>query len=210
MGRTEPCCETKDGETNTYTYDMTGVHIANQNGVVTSYLKDYHGNVVAKANVLGSMIDEIYSRRDYDAFGNQWKGTQSDPFGYCGEYYDSESGLVYLRNRYYDSASGRFITEDPIKDGLNWYSYCGCEPVMGIDPSGLVNGETEELILALLRLTENKINYENYIYDRDFGTSYAGPYYSGNNHEDQDNYYNQKLRIRSIMPRLPHDSPAMV
>ena len=115
---------------------------------------------------------EIYR---YDAFGNQWRGTQSDPFGYCGEYYDSESRLVYLRKRYYDSASGRFITEDPIKDGLDWYSYCGCEPVMGIDPSGLVNGETEELILALLRLTENKINYENYIHDRDFGTSYAGP-----------------------------------
>ena len=131
--------ENKADSVNTYTYDMTGVHIANQNGVVTSYLKDYHGNVVAKANALGNMIDEIYSRRDYDAFGNQWQGTQSDPFGYCGEYYDSESGLVYLRNRYYDSATGRFITEDPIKDGLNWYVYCSNNPVMFVDPSGLIH-----------------------------------------------------------------------
>ena len=136
--------ETKDGEINIYTYDMTGVHIANQNGVVTSYLKDYHGNVVAKANVLGSMIDEIYSRRDYDAFGNQWKGTQSDPFGYCGEYYDSESGLVYLRNRYYDSKTGRFITEDPIKDGLNWYVYANNNPIFYKDLTGLAPEDHDE------------------------------------------------------------------
>ena len=60
-----------------------------------------------------------------------------NPFRYCGEYYDEETGLIYLRNRYYDSSIGRFITEDPAKDGLNWYSYCGGNPVMFVDPWGL-------------------------------------------------------------------------
>ena len=60
-----------------------------------------------------------------------------NPFRYCGEYYDEETGLIYLRNRYYDSSTGRFITEDPAKDGLNWYSYCGGNPVMFVDPWGL-------------------------------------------------------------------------
>ena len=32
----------------------------------------------------------------YDAFGNQFIGDEPDPFGYCEEYYDNESGLVYL------------------------------------------------------------------------------------------------------------------
>ena len=43
----------------------------------------------------------------------------------------------YLRNRYYSPTIGRFITEDPIKDGLNWYAYCGNNPVMFVDPWGL-------------------------------------------------------------------------
>ncbi len=63
-------------------------------------------------------------------------GDVPDPFGYCGEYLDGESGLIYLRNRYYDSMSGRFITEDPIKDGLNWYSYCYNNPIIYVDIDG--------------------------------------------------------------------------
>ena len=42
---------------------------------------------------------------------------------------------IYL---YYDSSIGRFINEDPVKDGLNWYSYCDSNPIMFYDPSGLV------------------------------------------------------------------------
>ena len=102
--------ETKDGEINIYTYDMTGVHIANQNGIVTSYLKDFHGNIVGKTTAAGVLVEEPGNKMDYDAFGNQWIGDTPDPFGYCGEYYDYESGLIYLRNRYYDSSIGRFIT----------------------------------------------------------------------------------------------------
>jgi RHS repeat-associated protein len=63
--------------------------------------------------------------------------TPHNPFRYCGEYYDDETDLIYLRNRYYDNQTGRFITEDPIKDSLNWYSYCGNNPIMFIDPWGL-------------------------------------------------------------------------
>lgn len=129
--------ENKTDITNTYTYDMTGVHIANQNGTVTSYLKDYHGNIAGKTTKTGAMFNEMGTTMDYDAFGNQWQGDVPDPFGYCGEYLDGESGLIYLRNRYYDSMSGRFITEDPIKDGLNWYAYAENNPIIMIDPNGL-------------------------------------------------------------------------
>ena len=59
------------------------------------------------------------------------------PFGYCGEYTDDETGFVYLRNRYYDPEVGRFITEDPIRDGVNWYVYCENNPVSNLDPNGL-------------------------------------------------------------------------
>ncbi|MCC8174771.1 MAG: RHS repeat-associated core domain-containing protein [Odoribacter sp.] len=126
--------ETTDSSVNTYTYDATGVYIANQNGTVTSYLKDMHGNIAAKADSSGAKLEESYM--NYDAYGNQWQGDTPDPFGYCGEYYDEESGLIYLRNRYYESETGRFITEDPAQDGTNWYSYCAGNPVNCVDPIG--------------------------------------------------------------------------
>lgn len=77
---------------------------------------------------------------EYDAFGNQKNSIANDtnPFRYCGEYFDGETGLIYLRARYYDPGLGRFISEDPIRDGLNWYVYCGNNPIRFIDPSGLL------------------------------------------------------------------------
>ena len=75
----------------------------------------------------------------YTAYGEPTSANSSiyNPFGYTGEYTDLSSGLIYLRNRYYDPSIGRFITEDPARDGLNWYAYCGDNPVMFVDPWGL-------------------------------------------------------------------------
>ena len=101
----------------------------------TLYLYNGHGDVTGTTNKDGN-IKKTY---DYDAFGNEISPDSSDtnPFRYCGEYYDSETESIYLRARYYNMSTGRFISEDPIKDGLNWYAYCGGNPVMFWDPSGL-------------------------------------------------------------------------
>ena len=65
----------------------------------------------------------------------------TNPFRYCGEYFDKESGSIYLRNRYYTPSNGRFITEDPICSGSNWYTYCNGNPVMFLTQRGLrMNG----------------------------------------------------------------------
>jgi RHS repeat-associated protein len=62
-------------------------------------------------------------------------------------YQEDATGLKLLGHRYYDSSLGRFITRDPIKDGRNWYAYCGNDPVNGVDPSGLLTiaGDTSGL-----------------------------------------------------------------
>ena len=109
----------------------------------TLYLYNGHGDVTGTTNKDGN-IKKTY---DYDAFGNEISPDSSDtnPFRYCGEYYDSETESIYLRARYYNMSTGRFISEDPIKDGLNWYAYCGGNPVMFVDPWGLaeysINGK---------------------------------------------------------------------
>ena len=123
---------------NMYDYGQDGITSKEtSNGDKTLYLKNAHGDVVGMSDTSGN----VSANYQYDAFGNIMSETSPDPFGYCGEYLDSESGLIYLRNRYYDSSTGRFITEDPAKDGVNWYSYCAGNPVTFVDPWGLEAGD---------------------------------------------------------------------
>ena len=109
--------------------------IAASDGTTTTYYQhDAHGNVVALTDSTGA-VTRTYA---YDAFGNELNPTVGDtnPFRYCGEYWDAETGTYYLRARNYNSAVGRFTSEDPARDGLNWYTYCYNDPIAHEDPSG--------------------------------------------------------------------------
>ena len=104
------------------------------------YSYDGHGSVVNISNEDGKSIKTY----DYDAFGVELNKDANDTnlFRYCGEQYDNETDSIYLRARYYSPSLGRFTTEDPAKDGDNWYSYCAGNPVNGWDPSGLFDYNT--------------------------------------------------------------------
>ena len=115
------------------------------------YIYNGQGDVSILTDNSGTTIADY----TFDAYGNQQQeNTVYNPFGYRGEYTDSESGLIYLRARMYDPETGRFINEDPIKDGYNWYIYCAGNPVMFVDPSGLI------IKLSKDATTEHKKQYE--------------------------------------------------
>jgi len=114
---------------------------------------------------------------EYDAFGNIISGELSSPFMYCGEYRDDETGLYYLRARYYDPLIGRMISEDPARSGLNWYVYCLGNPVRFIDPLGLFDHDT------VLSYENNKGVYNDdvkvlqyFLYQKGY---YTPPWYPG-------------------------------
>jgi len=59
-----------------------------------------------------------------------------DVGGRLGHTTEDDTGLIYMRARYYDPAIGRFISEDPAGNGDNWYAYCDNNPVNLVDESG--------------------------------------------------------------------------
>ena len=110
------------------------------NGAYYYYLYNGHGDVVQVLDVNGIVVNS-YS---YDEWGNITSKTETieNPIRYAGEYYDEESGLYYLRARYYDPTTGRFISEDSNEGSitnplsLNLYTYCINNPLIYIDPTG--------------------------------------------------------------------------
>jgi RHS repeat-associated protein len=60
---------------------------------------------------------------------------------FTGEQHDADSELYYLRARYYDPESGRFLSRDPLPGGQP-YAYAGGNPINRVDPSGLTWSST--------------------------------------------------------------------
>ena len=110
-------------------------------GTITAFpLYDGHGNMVATLSRSGPGF-AVNDRRSFDAWGAVRTGaTTGDPKGRyvanLGHVQDDESGLVYMRARYYEASTGRFVNQDPSHQGANWYVYCGNEPNMRADATG--------------------------------------------------------------------------
>jgi RHS repeat-associated protein len=103
------------------------------------YHLDGLGSVTGITDTNGTAVQ----RYDYDSFGNivsMLDPNFKQPYTYTSRGYDEETGLYFYRARYYDSTSGRFITEDPIRfagGDVNFYAYVENNPVKFVDPFGL-------------------------------------------------------------------------
>ncbi|MCA7996147.1 type VI secretion system tip protein VgrG [Burkholderia cepacia] len=85
---------------------------------------------------------EIVWAADLSAYGcvrREIASSVDNPIRFPGQYYDAESGLHYNRFRYYDPASGRYVSQDPIGflGGYNKYAYALNVPNQAYDPKGL-------------------------------------------------------------------------
>ena len=134
-----------------YTYGRLRIS-QNRGGVVSYYGYDAGASVRELFSDTGAITDTY----DYDAFGNTVARTGStvNEFLYRGEQFDSVLGIYYLRARYYNSGTGRFLTVDPLEGSpsdpttLHKYLYAGGDPVNRIDPRGRENIEDESNLIG--------------------------------------------------------------
>ena len=112
-------------------YERTGA------GNPTWYVYDGLGSVVGLLDVNGSLV----STRKYDVYGSVRGGTgisgsKHKFVGSLGHPSEDDAGLIYMRARWMDPTTGTFASEDPARDGENWFGYADCRPVQHIDPDG--------------------------------------------------------------------------
>ena len=115
----------------------------NYNGTEYYYVTNLQGDVMAILDSNGNCVVEYA----YDAWGKVLSITGSmansigshNPLRYRGYYYDRESGFYYLKSRYYDPNTGKFLNADSVNmlvSGEKAYTYCGNNPINFSDPTG--------------------------------------------------------------------------
>jgi RHS repeat-associated protein len=138
-------------------------------GVATGTAKTryIHPDHLGSTNVVTDASGTVVQTLDYYPYGTTRISTNTGGTDtarkYIGQFSD-QSNLDYLNARYYDSARGQFLTQDPIFWGLkqniknpqslNSYSYANDNPIVVSDPSGLIGvqsliGLLQSLVSAL-------------------------------------------------------------
>ncbi len=121
------------------------------NGTSLALIADRQGSTIGAVRADGLAATDVIGY-SLTAFGSAYQsvtpGTSSTETGFTGASTPTAApgGLTYLRNRWYDPQTGRFLTQDPIglAGGVNLYAYAGNNPIGFSDPFGLCTAEDKK------------------------------------------------------------------
>ena len=150
------------------------------NGTAYAYVKSLQGDIVAILDENGNTVVSY----GYDAWGAPLWCTgelaetlgKVQPFRYRGYVFDDETGLYYLRSRYYNPGWGRFVNADTIVAN-NLFLYCLNSPNVQIDSSGCSSTSA----LFSTALCDNGGGASRY--NRQKAVDYASEWYNDRNDE---------------------------
>ena len=125
--------------------------------------QDGHGSTRALSDASGALLGDY----TYDAFGilRNSQGGFDLHHRYCGEFFDADLGMYYLRARWYQPELGRFWTMDTYEGRsgepltLHKYLYANCDPIRFSDPSGNFSSLTEASTYLFVVASNLMFNY---------------------------------------------------
>ena len=157
---------TNGAETIYFYYDENNRAIAMRvNDTMYAFEHNAHGDVVGIFDTEGNLMVkysynawgvpiEIVDGNGTDVSKDRTHVANKNPYRYRGYYYDVETGLYYLKTRYYDPITCRFINQDSLlganKDiySYNLFAYCSNNPTNLEDQDGTFAGAIFGLIYA--------------------------------------------------------------
>jgi len=134
-GTMEPASGEMQYFTNDGNFNTTALVDANSGSVVERYLYDPYGRVTVLNGASGAEKDPNVAEWSPDADN---KSDWDNEILFCGYWYDPETGLFHVRERYYDPLTGTWKTRDKsgYRDGPSLYEYCKSAPYTFIDGPG--------------------------------------------------------------------------
>jgi len=133
-------------------YGLGPLYIARADGTTRALARDGGKSVRAEIDGTGAVTGS-WRYRAYGETSQSFGASTPTALGYAGQLLDP-SGLYYMRARWYDAASGRFMSRDPLlgaassPETLNSFGYGGANPVLMLDPSGLALTSGDEVGLC--------------------------------------------------------------
>lgn len=125
-------------------------------GDVRYLLSDGLGSVRQAIDEDGSVV----AYQEFDPYGSPIDNNGGDPYGYTGEWWENEVGLLHLRARWYLPETGTFLSVDPVESEPP-YQYVGGNPVNSTDPRGLCRSDDYECIWLEYTLSRQYPNITN-------------------------------------------------
>jgi RHS repeat-associated protein len=119
-----------DWQINRYVHGLGLASVTVDEEIFYTHL-DRLGSVRSMTDSTGAVVHSV----SYDAWGRPSGDVEWAK--YTVHAWDDVLGLYFAQARMYDAENRRFMAIDPVKDGLNWYAYCGNNPMTFIDPTGL-------------------------------------------------------------------------
>jgi RHS repeat-associated protein len=162
----------KDSGTTYYQYGLTGELLWSDDGSTQEKYVYVNAVIWAEVRTTGGENATYYHHVDhlgttetitdaagtvvwdasYEAYGKlvHENGTVSFKASFTGKQVDADTGLYYFNARWYDAELGRFVTEDPARDGSNWYEYCRDNPLKYTDPDGKEQNLAQKVFTKVL------------------------------------------------------------
>ncbi|WP_162259427.1 RHS repeat-associated core domain-containing protein [Phycicoccus sp. Soil803] len=119
-----------------YVYGPNGLPLQRVTASGRSY---YQHDLLGSTRALTDATGTVQATLTYDPYGSTTSatGSSTNPLKYAGQYQDTDTGLYYMRARYYDPTTASFLSRDPLEaTTAQPYGYAANDPINLTDPSG--------------------------------------------------------------------------